>query len=147
LNNVVTSTIAFELGEDGSRRVTEAVGGYDDWLQLQQRRSSGFSDSQVVREQTGKSTDEGSSSGKLTIEADSEATKRLSFKEQQELQKLPSKIEELDRKIAELHVLMASVDFYKSSGDEIARQQARLSEFENRLAGLCARWDELEARS
>ncbi|MFM2095760.1 MAG: transporter ATP-binding protein uup, partial [Planctomycetota bacterium] len=70
--------------------------------------------------------------------------RRLSFKEQQELQSLPRQIEELESDIAAMHQAMASPEFYRQPGAEIARQQARLQSLEAALATAYTRWEELE---
>ena len=40
---------------------------------------------------------------------------------------------------------MAEPDYYRQPGDVLARDQARLREFESRLAAAFTRWEALEA--
>ena len=67
--------------------------------------------------------------------AKSEVTrKKRSFQEQRELDSLPALIETLETEVAALHAAMAEPDYYRQPGDVLARDQARLREFESRLA-------------
>jgi ATP-binding cassette subfamily F protein uup len=142
LNHVVTSTIVFEDGN-----VNEYVGGYDDWVAAVARRNS--TDSTDTKTQTSKSAggkpDEPKSSGSvITAATGSAKSKRLSFKDQHELEKLPGKIEQLEADLAALHSKMVSPDFYKQPGDQITITQAELARLEKQLSDSYQRWEHLE---
>ena len=144
LNNVVTSTIVFEDGN-----VNEYVGGYDDWVNAVARREAlaqieakpPATKSPTATPATAKP----SSSSQPATSTSSQKLKRLSFKDQHELEKMPSKIEKLESDIANLHVEMSSPDFYKQPGDVIAKTQAKLADLEKTLANSYQRWEQLEA--
>jgi len=70
--------------------------------------------------------------------------RKLSFKERQELDALPAKIEKYDAEIAALHREMAKPQFYQQQGTQIAAEQARLKQLEQQLAAAYDRWEELE---
>ena len=53
-------------------------------------------------------------------------------------------IEKLEREVAEIHATMAQPDFYRQSGDALAREQARLESVQQRLAVAFARWESLD---
>ncbi|MFP6694265.1 MAG: ATP-binding cassette domain-containing protein [Pirellulales bacterium] len=127
LNNVVTSTIAFE--SDG---VKEYVGGYDDWL-----RQSAAVDKPV----TGQMRTARSKSSKP---CGSEDNRRLSYNEQRELAALPATIEQLESEISAMHQTMADPAFYQLPSSQIAAAQSRHTELERNLAAAYARWEELE---
>ncbi len=127
LNNVVTSTIAFE--SDG---VKEYVGGYDDWL-----RQSAAVDKPV----TGQMRTARSKSSKP---CGSEDKRRLSYNEQRELAALPATIEQLESEISAMHQTMADPAFYQLPSSQIAAAQSRHTELERNLAAAYARWEELE---
>ncbi|MFN2368444.1 MAG: ATP-binding cassette domain-containing protein [Desulfurivibrionaceae bacterium] len=129
LNDVVTSTIAFE----GGGKLQEYVGGYDDWL-LQRPGPAGFG-KRVVKETAG---ERNQSSGP--------GLRKLSFKEKAELGKLPEKIEELETEQRELYEKLADQSLYQGDGTEVARARTRLEELESVLAATYSRWEELEAR-
>lgn len=126
LNNVVTSTIAFE-----SEGVREYVGGYDDWLR--QRSEPAQIDAPTRGKEKPRSSDEPQS-----------RQRRLAYHEKRELESLPAMIESLDSKVAELHGVMAQPDFYKQPSNEIASKHALLKDLHQQLAAAYGRWEELE---
>jgi ATP-binding cassette subfamily F protein uup len=132
LNNVVTSSIVFEEGG-----VKEYVGGYDDWLR--QRR-------QVEHGKTQAGSDDSSSPKGVATSAKKTTggKRRLTYKEREELRKLPATIERLESDVATLHAEMAQPEFYKQSGEHIAQRQAHLKDLEAELSATYARWQELE---
>jgi ATP-binding cassette subfamily F protein uup len=126
LNNVVTSTLVFE----GAGRVKEYAGGYDDWLQ--QRKVAEPSDvPEKVKKESSRPTPD--------------RPRKLTYREQQELDALPKGIETLESEQAELHQRLAEPTFYQQPGAEIARVTARLEELNTELQAAYARWEELEA--
>ena len=132
LNNVVTSTIVFE--PDGLR---EYVGGYDDWQrQLAERNAT---------VETKKPSAKLAKSGKKKRKAD-DKPKKLSFKEQQELDQLPGNIEKLEASIETLTQTMADPQFYQGPKDEIASAQQEITKLNEQLKTAYSRWEELEAR-
>ena len=72
--------------------------------------------------------------------------KKLSFKEQRELEALPAKIEALESEQRALAERIASPDFYKEPADAIKQALARVDELPRELTTVYARWDELDAR-
>ena len=127
LNNVVSSTIAFE----GNANVYEYIGGYDDWLT--QRRNS---DDTSVSE-TAKTVTENTAKSKP-------ATKKLSYKLQRELDALPKTIADLEEQITQLTATMADSDFYQQDQSVIAQSGTKLNELQELLDQAYARWEELE---
>jgi ATP-binding cassette subfamily F protein uup len=134
LNNVVTSSIAFE--QDGIR---EYVGGYDDWLR---QRSTAESESAQAK-QVARSAKQ-QVAAQQSSRAPAAGNRRLSYKEQQELLTLPATIEQLESEIGTLHHTMAQPQFYQQPGEQIAQQQSRIKLLESQLATAYQRWEELE---
>jgi ATP-binding cassette subfamily F protein uup len=132
LNNVVGSTIVFEDGN-----VKEYVGGYDDW----QRTRTARLEAEAAKAKTTSST----FATKAAPSAAPPAKKKLSYKEQKELEGLPAKIEGLEAQIAELHTAMADPQFYKQPADRLATEQAKLKQLEEGLTAAMLRWEELES--
>jgi ABC transport system ATP-binding/permease protein len=126
LNNVVTSTLVFE----GDGRVKEYVGGYDDWLR-QKSSESAAAPEQPKPERTRPKTDQ---------------PRKLSYKEQRELDELPRRIETLEAEQAQLHQKLADPTFYRGSGAEVGKVTGRLEELEQAVRAAYARWEALEAR-
>ena len=73
-----------------------------------------------------------------------EGRRKLSFKEQRELEALPAAIENFETEIAVLHRQMAEPQFYQQPGERIAAEQGRLKQLEEQLAAAYQRWEELE---
>tara|TARA_R110002049_G_scaffold2750_8_gene22101 strand:- start:797 stop:2626 length:1830 start_codon:yes stop_codon:yes gene_type:complete len=142
LNNVVTSTIVFE--ENG---VSEYVGGYDEWQAAVARRAK--ADRQAVTKSAKKPAKSKeptrSTSANLGQGNPSSAKRKLSYKDQRDLDQLPVRIEKLETEIAELHALMAEPNYYQKPGEEIAVDAASLAKLEQKLADAFARWEELES--
>ena len=126
INNVVSSTIVFEHSG-----VREYVGGYDDWLRQRPKP--------IVAESKSKRED----SERVTRNTD--AKRRISYQEQQELAKIPAMIDQLESEIAELHSAMAQPEFYQQPGDQITAKQTQLNALQDQLAVAYQRWEELEA--
>ena len=129
INDVVTSTLVFE----GDGRVNEYVGGYDDWLRQGTRKNETTAVPARAVEK------------KIAPGPQKERPRKLSFKEQKEIETLPQRIEELDEEQQQIIAVMADPAFYRSSGDKVSATKARLDALEKELAEAYQRWDELEA--
>jgi ATP-binding cassette subfamily F protein uup len=75
------------------------------------------------------------------------AKRKLSYKEQKELEGLPALIESLEAQIAEMHTALAAPDFYKQSGERITAEQSKLKSLDESLAAAYTRWENLEQGS
>ena len=139
LDNVVTSTLVFEPANDATYRVKEYVGGYTDWLRQRPQADSSTPTSSVSRPRTA-AAPQPERSAEPTA-----SKKKRSFKEQRELDGLPAVIDAIETDIAALHATMAEPEYFRQSGDLLARDQARLRDLEARLAAAFIRWEELEA--
>jgi ATP-binding cassette subfamily F protein uup len=137
LNNIVTSTIAL----DGNGKVTETVGGYDEWKRQADLLDKPASD---VPKPAAKAQPE-------SAPKDSSAPRKLTYKElraleaqQRELAELPQRIESLEAEIHELTIAMADPAFYQRDSAEITRGVNRLNELHDELTAAFHRWEELE---
>ncbi|MFN6162068.1 MAG: ATP-binding cassette domain-containing protein, partial [Planctomycetota bacterium] len=131
LNHVVTSMLVFE--ETG---IKEYVGGYDDWLR--QRAEASKETKSIAKPE---SVAAKNSNGSAT------APKKLSFKEKQEWESLPTRIETIESELAGLHERMSHGDYFKSTPTDLASDQRRLQELEASLEQAYARYEELELRA
>ncbi len=129
LNHVVTSTIVFE---DDS--VREYVGGYDDWI----RQRALATEAEVSTKATAGTPISGIYPTPVA------RARKLSFKEQRELEALPVLIETLEVEIRDLHEDMAMPQFYQQPGEKIAQVQKQLTDRKAQLAKAFTRWEELE---
>ena len=135
LDNIVTSTIVFE--QDGTLR--EYVGGYEDWLR-QRADESG-----TVRKTTG--TGDALSEAAKPEPAARETTKprKLSYKEQRELESLPGQIESMEQQLQELEQQVSQPDFYQQEKDTIASTFASMDTMREQLTEAYRRWETLDA--
>ena len=70
--------------------------------------------------------------------------RKLTYKEQRELEALPEKIESQEAEQSELHGLMGDADFYRQPSEKITATIDRLEAVKLELESLYARWQELE---
>jgi ATP-binding cassette subfamily F protein uup len=134
LNNVVTSTIVFEEGKRGL--VKEYVGGYDDWVR--QRGADNTLSGEAGMSSSNKAHDTPPTNATTTEK------RKLTYKEQQELESLPKLIEELETEIQSLHEEMADREFYKRPADELKSKGDRLKASEEQIAAALERWEALD---
>ncbi|RKZ58210.1 MAG: ABC transporter ATP-binding protein [Gammaproteobacteria bacterium] len=130
VNNVVSSTLVFE----GDAQVNEYVGGYDDWLKY----------SETIAKEKVKNTGVNADKQATDKKASQSKAKKLSYKDQQELDALPAQIEKFEEKVEGFQEQMADGDFYKKDQDEIKKVQQQLAESQEKLSHCYARWEELE---
>ncbi|HYQ37770.1 MAG TPA: ATP-binding cassette domain-containing protein [Pseudomonas sp.] len=139
LDNVVTSTLVFE----GEGVVREYVGGYQDWLrQGGSPRLLGVG--KEVPAARSAREDKPAVVEKPSAAAVAVARKKLSYKEQRELDALPGQIEALESEQAALQEEVANPDFYLQPQEATHAALARLEFIEHELDRLVERWAELE---
>lgn len=134
LNNVVTSTLAFE----GDGRVLETIGGYDDWLD---QRGALLISGKALE----KPREKPFPSAKPRMSAPEK--NRLGYMEKRELAALPGRIEALEQEAAKIIEQLSSPDCYKTSPQSVSRLAARQRELEMELEAAYARWEALEDRA
>ncbi len=129
LDNVVTQTIAAE----GGGRWREYVGGYTDWLrQRPQARVTVPAKPAVAA---------------AAAEAVAIPKRKLSYKEQRELESLPGEIEKLEVEQQQLTQKMSGPDYHRLAPDEMRRDGERAVELESLIAERMERWIHLEERT
>lgn len=130
LDNVVTGTLVFE----GGGRVAEYVGGYRDWMEQR-------SYSERSRAQQDRPVEPAAATDKPRLGRG----KKLSYKEQKELEALPARIESLEAEQSALQQLMASSDFYRRDKAEITLTLARAEALRHELDEAYGRWGTLDS--
>ena len=133
LNNVVTSTIAFEDGDEAGT-VNQYVGGYEDWL----RQGGGFA--LDAPEKKSKTEPKKAESEK---EYEKSASK-LTYKLKHELEQLPGLIEKCENEIAQLELQISQADFYDQEHELTNAVLAQLVKAQQSLEHYFERWAELE---
>ena len=74
------------------------------------------------------------------------AKKKLSYKEQRELDELPKRIAALEAEQKELSAKLADPDLYKKGADEAVKLNQRFAEIDEELLVSLERWEEIEGR-
>ncbi len=131
LDNVVTSTVVFE--EDGQTR--EYVGGYSDWV----RQGHQLAETENIAVAEARKHEK--NDRRKTI-----SKKKLSYKEQRELDQLPGEIELLESNISTLQSEIASPDFYSNDSEHVQTTLSKLGEIEGLLEQRVERWGELQSQ-
>jgi ATP-binding cassette subfamily F protein uup len=125
LDNVVTSTLVFE----GAGHVNEYVGGYSDWLR--QRKVP-------TKPRAPAPPPPASPRAK---------GRRLSYKEQRDLEAMPERIQRLEAEQLQLQTAIADPKLFKDDPSRAAEALQRLQSLASELDDAYAVWDALESRS
>jgi len=131
LDHVVTSTLAME----GDGRVGDYIGGYTDWVR---QRPAVFA--APVKPLAKAPAKPAPTSATATPQK-----RRLSYKEQRELEQLPAQIEDFETRIAALTDAMHDPGFFQREASAIVAHNAQLAEAQAGLDRAYARWMELDA--
>lgn len=137
LDNVVTSTLVFE----GEGKVVEYVGGYDDWL-----RQGGSVKLLSAQEEfvDAKSAKQEVNEPQKPMLIESVAKRKLSYKEQRELELLPQQIEAAEAELLLLQQRIEDPAFYQQPIDITSKVLAQLAQLQQQLDQWLERWAELE---
>ncbi len=140
LDNVVTSTIASE----GHGLWREYEGGVQDWL-LQSRRSRAAAAAAAPTAGTKQAAAKDSTPAAAPSKTEQTSRKKLSYKEQRELDALPDRIGALEKEQAEVQAVLADGSVYATDGAKAAKLTARASEIDEELMAALERWTALSA--
>ena len=134
LDNVVTSTLVMQDGEEG--RVGEYVGGYSDWLRQRPQAAAA----------TGAPKPAASPAARAETPAAAPVApkRKLSYKDARELEQLPALIETLESQLAELSERMNDAGFYQQGAAAINAHNEALAKTQAELDHAYARWAELD---
>lgn len=141
VNNTVTSSLLFI----GDGKIVEIAGGYDDVIAYQQRQQAKVATSTVAKSVV-KDSNSSQKIDTLTSTATTEPVKKkLSYKEQRELESLPLQIEQLEQALAKLQAEVNQPEFFKGSAEQTQATLNQLAQTESKLAQAFARWEILDA--
>jgi ATP-binding cassette subfamily F protein uup len=129
LNRVCTDVLAFE----GDGKIHHSVGDYDYYLEKKQRQVAAA----PRREEFKVSV--------VTEKPKSAKSRKLSFKEQRELEGIETQIQNADAEIARIEGLFADPEFFRKHATQVNQLTAELEAAKENLPKLYARWEELEA--
>ncbi len=132
MDNVVTSLLVL----DGLSGISEHIGGYSDW----EARGGLFEAPSSSNEKAVQEPKRAAAAGHPAPAG----KRKLTYKEQRELDSLPARIESFEKQQSELECLLADPDFYHSPQEEIQRLTQQLAEIHSALEACYQRWAELE---
>ena len=143
MDNVVTSVLVME----GDGVVNHYVGGYSDWVARGGRlraigeieRGSDPTHSPAPAKKPPASATR-TEAGKPPVAK----SKKLSYKDQRELDALPETIEALEARLGEFEARISQPDFYDQDREAIERTMKELSDIQAELDTCYERWAELE---
>ncbi|USX13003.1 ATP-binding cassette domain-containing protein [Oxalobacteraceae bacterium OTU3CAMAD1] len=134
LDNVVTQVIVAE----GQGQWREFVGGYSDWERVRDTVAAAPKAKPAAAVKAAEPVS--------TMAAPAAKAKKLSFKEQRELDELPKLIAALEDEQSALALQLSDPDFYKKNAAEAKRVNARVEQIEAELLAALEKWEEIEAR-
>jgi len=133
MDRVVTGIIVLH----GEGRISEHVGGYSDWIDRGGSLVSLEKPEPRARERKEKTT--------AAVQPGAEsARKKLSYKDQRELDALPGLIEQLESRQAELEKTLSDPDFYRQAQEKVQPVVQETKEIGEQLQAAYLRWEELE---
>jgi ATP-binding cassette subfamily F protein uup len=153
LDNVVTSTLVFE----GRGQVNEYVGGYTDWLRQRKAAEAAPAPSaarasarpEAASPETGQSAPSETAQSEAAPAAAAALARpkarRLSYKEQRELEAMPEKIQLLEAERLQLQTAIADPALFRSNDGRGAAALQRLQALAVEIENAYARWDALES--
>jgi ATP-binding cassette subfamily F protein uup len=141
LDNVVTQVIVSE----GAGKWREYVGGYTDWERQRPSQQGAAGKGAAKAEVLAAPAAAGTAS--TSTQAAVAKQKKLSYKEQRELDELPKLIASLEDEQAVLNGQLSHPDFYKKTPAEAKRVNSRVAEIESLLLEALEKWEAIEARS
>jgi ATP-binding cassette subfamily F protein uup len=141
LDAVVTSTIVSE--GDGNWR--EYEGSVEDWL-LQSQRAAAMAAKAARNAPAPTPVKAAAVAAVVPVVAPAVAKRKLSYKEQRELDELPARIAALEAEQAALNEALAGTALYTGPADKVAAAHARHGALDDELLALMERWETLGAR-
>ncbi|OAU99933.1 MULTISPECIES: ribosomal protection-like ABC-F family protein [Moraxella] len=142
MDNVVTQTWVFDTDRYGDGVVLEYVGGYQDYLEQHQRWLA----SQPVSPSNPPKDDKAEPATQPKPSAPNTAPKRkLSYKEQRELDSLPDEIAMLEHEQSTLAAKLEDGSWFNTDLAAATKASERLAQIDELLMTKLERWDELES--
>ncbi len=118
----------------------EYPGGYSDWID---QGGEWLTESTKVAAKS-------SNASALPVSASVQATinnarRKLSYKEQRELDTMPERIEALELEQTKIQAAMSSSEYYRLGPEQMRQDKARIEQIDHELLALLERWEALQA--
>ena len=139
LDQTVTRILAFE----GNGKVQACVGGYSEYLEKfkPQKIQKPKSSQKEEKKTSAKTKQENPSSTETPAEP---KKSKMSYKYQRELNKLPEKIEKVQKEITDINELLSDSEYYSRDPDGFHETAKNLTTLQAKLERYENRWIELE---
>ena len=141
LDNVATSTLVFEATDDNPGFWREYEGGVQDWLIQSERARSLAPQTKLSAPVVAKAA----AADAPKPAAPAVKTRKLSYKEQRELEALPALIASLEAEQKETQSALSDSSLYASDPAKIAQIHKRDTEIEDALMTALERWEQLSS--
>ena len=136
LDNVVTEVIVAE----GEGMWREYVGGYSDWERMRPAASG------AVAQKTAKTESKAEPLATAAAPASATKPKKLSYKEQRDLETLPDQIAKLEAEQKTISDQLADAAVY-AQPEEVKRLNQRYADIDAQLLQALERWEEIESKA
>lgn len=118
----------------------EYPGGYSDWID---QGGEWLTESTKL---AAKSSNASALPASVSVQATStNARRKLSYKEQRELDTMPERIEALEVEQTKIQAAMSSSDYYRLGPEQMRQDKARVDQIDDELLALLERWEALQA--
>lgn len=144
LDNVATQVLVAE----GDGLWKEYIGGYEDWERVRKPQA------ETIPKETKDPKDPVKLSAvtatvkakEQTSEVTTSKPKKLSFKEQRELEQLPAQIADLEAEQASISERLADPELYRRQPEDVQKLNQRFAEIDQLLMESLERWEAIESR-
>jgi ABC transport system ATP-binding/permease protein len=143
LDNVVTQVIVAE----GEGRWREYVGGYSDWERVRPTPAQLAASAKAASKTDVKAESTMPAPAAAVAAAPAAKQKKLSYKEQRELEELPKLIAQLESEQKSISEQLADPDLYKQPPEQMKKLNERFAEIDELLLESLEKWEVIEARS
>jgi ATP-binding cassette subfamily F protein uup len=144
LDNVATSTLVFEATDDNPGFWREYEGGVQDWLIQSERARSLAPQTKPAAPVAAKAAAEAPKPAAAAASSTAK-TRKLSYKEQRELEALPELIASLEAEHKETQAALSDNSLYASDPAKVAQIHKRDTEIEDALMTALERWEQLSS--
>ncbi|MSU62235.1 MAG: ABC transporter ATP-binding protein [Pedosphaera sp.] len=136
LNRVCTDVLAFE----GNGKISHSVGDYDYYLEKKERAAK-----EAARESAAYLSASQSAAQSHVATKKGTKARKLSFKEQRELQCMEEQIHAVEAEVARIEGLFAQPDFFRKHAAQVNQLTDELDTAKANVTRLYARWEVLES--
>ena len=140
LDNVATQVFVAE----GEGIWKEYIGGYEDWERFKKSQADTAA-KESVRSAANAAVNAKAKEQVSNVPASK--PKKLSFKEQRELEHLPQQIADLEAEQASISERLADPELYRTQPEEVQKLNQRFAEIDQLLMDSLERWEAFEARA